>query len=251
MLRNITLLTTALLFVASVTFGAASEELAAAAQAGKVAFVLMYDASATGLDEARQMSTEAVRRVPGSVAIELDRGDPANAEIVTKYRLLTVPVPVILVASANGIITGGAVAVPANIEPLVKLVPSPKKAEIIHALSEGNVVFITASRKDMVSTATVNGACAAACQQMAGKSVQITVDMDDPAETGFLTEMKVNLQSTEPVTLVANAKGQISGMYTGAVQVTDLVTAATKTVGGCCPSTVAKPDASCAPTQKK
>jgi hypothetical protein len=251
MIRNITLLTTALLLIASATLGAAREELAAAAQAGKVSFVLVYDASATGLDQARQLSAEAVLRVPGSVAIELDRGDPANAEFVGKYRLATAPVPVILVTSANGVITGGALAVEGMLEQLVKLVPSPKKAEIIHALSEGNAVFITVSRKDMVSTATVNNACAAACQQMAGKSMQITIDMDDPAETRFLTEMKVNLQSTEPVTLVANAQGQISGIYTGALQVTDLVTAATKKVGGCCPSTVAKPDASCAPTQNK
>ncbi len=43
--------------------------------------------------------------------------------------------------------------------------------------------------------------------------------MDDPAEAAFLTQMKVNLASTEPVTLVVNAQGQVTGTYTGAADV--------------------------------
>jgi len=247
MFRKTIILAIALALISGVAFGAAQEELASAAKAGKVAFVLVYDATATQVDQARQMTAEAAKRVPGSVTIEVNRGDAINADFVTKYGLATAPAPLILVSSSAGVVTGGVVAAQATVDQLVKLVPSPKKAEIIKALSQGNAVFVTASRKGMASTATVNSACAAACQQMAGKSVQVNVDMDDPAEAGFLTEMKVNLQSAEPVTLVANAQGQIAGMYTGAMQVADLVTAATKKVGGCCPSTVAKPDASCAP----
>ncbi len=247
MFRKISIVTVALLLMAVAAFGAAQQQLEAAAKSGNVAFVLVYDATATTLEQARQLTAQAVGRVPGSIAIEVNRGDASEADFVKRYGLATAPVPLILVSSSAGVITGGVIAAQANVDQLVKLVPSPKKAEIIQALSQGNAVFITASRKSMATATTVNSACAAACQQMAGKSVQVTVDMDDPKEAGFLTEMKVNLQSAEPITLVANAQGQIAGMYTGAMQVTDLVTAATKKVGGCCPSTVAKPDASCAP----
>jgi len=247
MFQKTSIISIALVLISGVAFSAAQQKLDAAAKAGKVAFVLVYDASATQLEQARQMTADAAKLVPGSVTIEVNRSDATNADFVTKYQLATAPVPLILVSSSAGVITGGVVAAQASVDQLVKLVPSPKKAEIIKALSEGNAVFITASRKIMTTTATVNSACAAACQQMVGKSVQVNVDMDDPAEAGFLTEMKVNLQSEEPVTLVANPQGQIAGMYTGAMQVTDLVAAATKKVGGCCPSTVSKPDASCAP----
>jgi len=250
MLRKASILAIVLVLMSGAVFGAATQELAAAAEAGKVAFILIYDATATQLDQARQMTADAARRVPGSVAIEVDRGDATNAEFVTKYKLGSAPVPLILVASSTGVITGGLIAAQATVDQLVKIVPSPKQTEVISAISSGNAVFITASRKGMASTATVNSTCAAACQQMAGKSVQITIDMDDPAETNFLTSLKVNLQSTEPVTLVANARGQIAGMYTGALQVGDLVTAATKKVGGCCPSTASNPSASCAPKKK-
>jgi len=251
MKRTICMLAVVIGLTAGSVLGAAQQELEAAARSGKVAFILIYDATAAQVDIARLTVADAVRRVPGAVIVDLDRGNAANAEFVAKYKLGTAPVPLILVASSSGVITGGLVAAQATTEALVKLVPSPKQAEIVKAISEGNAVFITASRRSMASTATVNSICAAACQQMAGKSVQINIDMDDPAEAGFLTSLKVNMQSTEPVTLVANPQGQIAQTYTGAVQVTDLVTAATKKVGGCCPSTASNPNASCAPTTKK
>lgn len=251
MKRTISMLVAVICLMAGSVLGAGQQELEAAARSGKVAFILVYDATAAQVDIARLTTADAARRVPGSVVIEVDRSNVANADFVAQYKLSTAPVPLILVASSSGVITGGLVAAQATAEALVKLVPSPKQAEIVKAISAGNAVFITASRKGMASTATVNSACAAACQQMPGKSVQINIDMDDPVETGFLTSLKVNMQSTEPVTLVANPQGQIAQTYTGAMQVTDLVTAATKKVGGCCPSTASNPNASCVPTTKK
>jgi hypothetical protein len=251
MLRTISILAVVVGLIAGSVFGAAQQELAAASQVGKVAFILVYDATATQVDQARQMTADAVSRVPGSVAIVVDRGDAANAEFVAKYKLGTAPVPLILVASSDGVITGGLIAAQATVDQLVKLVPSPKQSEIIKAISSGNAVFITASRKGMASAGTVNSTCAAACQQMAGKCVQIVVDMDDPAETAFLNSLKVDMQSAEPVTLVANAQGQISKVYSGAVQVADLVTAATmKAASGCSPSAGCGTGSSCGPAKK-
>ena len=251
MKKNMWLLVLAVVLVAGTATAGVQSDLDAAAKAGQAAFVLVYDQAALQTDQARQLIGDAMSRVPGSVKIEMDRSDPANADLVAKYRLSVAPVPLILVASSTGIITGGLIAQQGTVDQLVKMVPSPKKAEIIKALSAGNAVFITAYRESMKSVETVNSACAMACQQMAGKSVQVKVNMDDPAEAGFLTEMKVNMTSAEPITLVANAQGQVAGTYTGSIQVADLVTAATKKVGGCCPKTVSSPDASCAPAPKK
>lgn len=228
-----------------------TKDLEKAAQKGQVAFVIVTDNTVTDISNAKTAVRGVTNENKKSVLVELDRSNPENAEIVTKYSLATIPVPMILALNPNGVISGAIEPDKATPETLAKMIPSPKKAEIIKALSDGNAVFITAYRKGMTSVETVNNSCAAACQQMAGKSVQVKVDMDDPAETGFLTEMKINVASTEPVTVVANPQGQISGTYIGDVQVTQLVTSATKKVGGCCPSTVSKPDASCSPTTKK
>jgi hypothetical protein len=216
-----------------------------------VAFVLVTDGTTSDLSKAKATIQSVTKQNKKSVMVELDRSNAANVDLVGKYRLATIPVPMILALNPNGAISGAIQPDKATPEALAKMIPSPKKAEIISALSQGNAVFITAYRKGMASVETVNNSCAAACQQMAGKSVQVKVDMDDPAEAGFLTDMKINMASTEPVTMVANPQGQIAGSFTGDVQVTQLVTTAIKKVGGCCPSTVSKPDASCAPTTKK
>lgn len=251
MLKRTLMVALALVLCSAAAFGAAQQDLETAAKAGKVAFIVVYDAAAAPqLVQARQTAATAALRAGNAVTIEVNRDEPANADFVKQYGLSTAPMPLILVSSSAGVITGGLVAAQATPEQLVKLVPSPKQAEIVKAISSGYAVFITASREGMASTATVNSACAAACQQMAGKSVQVAIDMDDPAESAFLTSLKVNMESAEPVTLVANAQGQIAGVYTGALQVKDLVTAATKKVGGCCPPTASNPNAACGPTKK-
>ena len=240
-----------LLMASSTVWASTAKNLETAAQKGQVAFVLVTDGSTADVSNAKTTIQSVTKQNKKSVMVELDRSNAANADIVTKYRLASMPVPMILVLNPSGAISGAIQPDKATPEALAKMIPSPKKAEIIKALSEGNAVFITVYRKGMTSVETVNSTCAMACQQMAGKSVQVKVDMDDPAEAGFLTDMKINMVSTEPVTMVPNPQGQIAGSFTGEVQVTQLVASATKKVGGCCPKTVAKPDASCGPTTKK
>jgi hypothetical protein len=239
-----------LALTAATALASTQSDLDAAVKAGKSAYILVYDQSAQQMDQARGLVDNAVTRVPRSAKLLCDRSDPANADFVKKIGLAATPVPLILVCSATGVVTGGLPAQQATIDQLVKMMPSPKKAEIVKALSEGKAVVVTVSRENMKSTQSVYSTCASACQQLGAKSEYVKIDMDDPAEAAFLAEMKVNSASTEPVTFVANAQGQIAGTYTGEVQLANLITAATKKVGGCCPSTVANPAASCAPTKK-
>ena len=246
MFRRTSILAIALMLISVVAFGAARQELTAAIKADKVAFVLVYDTTGNQVDQARQMAIEAARHVLGSVVIEVKRGDVGNADFVTMQHLETAPMPLIMVVSSIGIATGCVIAAHATVDQLLELVPSPKRAEIIKALSQGNTVFISVNNKTMTSRDSVNSICAAACRQMIGKSVRIDVDMDEPVDIKFLTEMKVNLNSTEPITLVANSEGRITKIYTGVMQVADLVTAATKEVFRYDPSRDAIPYTSCA-----
>lgn len=240
-----------LLVASSSVWGSATKDIEKAAQKEQVAFMLVTEGKTADVSAAKATIKDVTRQNKKAVMVELDRSKPENADLVAKYKLATIPVPMVLVLNPNGVISGAVQSSKATSEALLKMIPSPKKAEVMKALSDGNAVFITAYRKDMASVETVNNSCAMACQQMSGKSVQVKVDMDDPAEAGFMTEMKINTASTEPVTVVANPQGQIAGTFNGDVQVTQLVTTATKKVGGCCPKTVSKPDASCAPETKK
>jgi hypothetical protein len=222
-------------------------DLSKAAEQKKIAFVLVTEPASTGVEAARDLARQVMKQVEKSVLITLDRADPANADLVAQYRLAGAPLPVILVIGRNGVLGGGLVAAGATPERLMAQVPSAKKAEVMAALQTGQAVFLQASRKSMGDGSQVAGACAMACQQMAGKAVLIPVDMDDPAEAGFLGQMKIDLAAAAPVTIVINPQGQITGTYNGVFEVANLVQSATKRVGGCCPATVQDPNASCAP----
>ena len=239
----------ALGFLAPLAQASPQQDLDSAARQKKVAFILVTDQGATGVDQARDLIQQAMREVQKSVLVEVDRSSPGNAELVAKYRLATAPVPLILVAARNGILSGGLAAAQATSAKLVEMVPSPKKTEALEAVQSGKAVFLSVSRKGMATQSGAKAACAAACGQLADKCVTVQIDMDDPQEAGFLAAMKVNLASTEPVTLVINAQGQVAGTYAGAADVASLVQAATKKVGGCCPSTVQGCAKACAPAK--
>jgi hypothetical protein len=243
----------AVLLIAScipiVALASTEDQLQTAASSGKAAFVLVTGPGAIGVDEARQTIEGAMNKSPGSVMIESDRADASNATFVEKYGLAAAPIPLILVFASNGVIAGGNVAANLTVQQLVTLIPSPKKSEVLYAIQSGQAVYVAAARPGMTKQADVSKNCAMACAQMMGKSVTIDVNMDDPAETVFLSQLGVNMQSAEPVTVVVNAKGQVTATYTGVVEAGSLTASATKVASsGCCPSGSGK---SCPPPAKK
>ncbi|MEW5924140.1 MAG: hypothetical protein AB1746_09145, partial [Candidatus Zixiibacteriota bacterium] len=107
-----------------------TEQLQTAASKGNVAFVLVTEPGATGIDQIRQNIQEAMSQVDGSVMLESNRADAANTEFVQKYGLATAPVPLVLVFASNGVIAGGNAASRLNVQQLIAMVPSPRKAEV-------------------------------------------------------------------------------------------------------------------------
>lgn len=240
-----------LLAVVASSAGAApvQEELAQAAENGQVAFILVTDRDAAGIAGAKEKIEQAMGLVDGSVLVEFDRSDPANAELVAKYRLAGAPVPLILIAARNGILAAGLPAERATADQLAGLVPSPKKAEILEALQDGQAVFVVASRGGTAGQ-SANAACTAACGAIPSGGTTVEIDLADPAETEFVAQLKIDPNATEPVTLVINPQGQIAGTYAGTPDIASLAQAATRKVGGCCPPTAQNPNASCAPPKK-
>jgi len=223
------------------------KDLEKATEREEVVFLLVTGGAAEGVEQARDLIRQVMEQVDNSTLVVLDRSKPENADLVARFRVGSVPVPLILLVARNGVTAGGVLAEKATAEKLLALVPSPKKADILQALHSGKAVFTLASRGSMDVQAAALAACNAACAQMGGASVVIAIDMDDPTEAAFLTQIKVDLASAEPMTVVLNAQGQFTGRYTGAPDVAELVAAATKRVAGCCPPSVQNPNASCAP----
>ncbi len=223
------------------------EDISAAA--GRTVFVLVTEPGAAGIEVARTMIGQAMEKVESSQLIEVNRADTASTTFVAQYRLLAAPVPLVMVIASNGALGGGMPTAQASPELIAKLIPTPKKAEALKALQAGKAVFVTASRKGMAGEGGVMSACAAACGQMAGKSAAVQIDLDDPAELSFIQELNLKPQAAQPTTVVINTQGQITGAFNGPVEVGNLVQAATKKAGGCCPSGAAS-SSGCAPTKK-
>jgi hypothetical protein len=210
-------------------------DLDAAARKGKLAFLLVSEPGTAGVAQTKEVIQSAMKQVSGSVLIEMNRADAGNADLVARFRVAGAPLPVILLIAPNGVIAGGMLASQVSVERLVKLAPSPKKTEVLSALQSGKAVFITAARQGMGAQMKAQESCARACGQVGAASVSILVNMDDPAEAQFLADLKVSPLATEPVTVVVNAMGQVTGTFAGAAAVGDLVAAANKKGGGCAP----------------
>jgi hypothetical protein len=166
--------------------------------------------------------------------VALDRGLPENRDLVEAYRVSAAPLPLILVVAGNGVVAGGALLADATPEALARLVPTPKKAEMLLHLTGQIPVFVVFSRASMAGQGPAFEACSEAVRTLDHKAATVVVDLDDEAEAAFAAEMNVAADAPAPVVVVYNAKAQKTGSFRGAVTAAQLVAAARKRAS-CCP----------------
>lgn len=217
-------------------FSQAKEKIEAATAAGKAVFLVVTDPGIVGTEKALDVANQAGKTYTNSAVIQMNRSDAADAELAKKYGVAGAQLPIILVLAQNGSVAGGFLLSQATPERLVATIPSPKKAEVLKALGSNKSVFIVASSKSMNQKSDIVNTCAQACIEMQQNAKIIEIDLDDPKENSFLTELKIDRSLTTPTTFVINSKGQVTGKFDGEVNSTELVATAKKvSAGGCCP----------------
>jgi hypothetical protein len=236
----------------STAWAGAQTALDDAVRDGHDVFLVLTEPGAPGIEVARDLARKATAIAPQATVVELDRRDPENAAIVSRYRLAVAPVPLVLVVARNGVAAGGALPGRTSPEQLAALIPTPKKAEYLKALDEGRSVFLVLSRPDMPALAAITSTCEAARAKMNqdaeahvkvgdpkpnDQASVIGVTLTDPVEQRFLAEMKADLKSSQPWVVVANTKGQTTQTFLGpeGLTVDALVAATKKQVTECCP----------------
>ncbi len=224
-----------LLALPSPAFASVEADLAAATAAGHSVFLVVTEPNAAGIDLARRVTSEAQQVVPDVSIVEMDRTDAANAAVVKRYRLESVPVPLILVVASNGVAAGGARPHLVTANRLAAMVPSPAKASHMKALDEKKASFLVLSREAMTDRAAATKAAADAVTALKGAAVVTSVDLDSEKEAAFVAELKADAKTKVPLVVVFNAKGQATGTFAGVPKVADLVAAATKEIQSCCP----------------
>ena len=220
-------------------------DIETANKAGKVVFLVVTEKGITGTDQAVEIAKKAQAQYSKSEVLQMDRSDTANSEFVAKYRLSGATLPLILVIATNGIVAAGFTGDKMSPELLVNAIPSPKKSDVQMYLSEGKSVFVVVTNKSMKSSDNMMNTCQQACIEMENNAKMIEISMDDSQEKQFLTELKVDMTATAPVTYVINSKGQITGSFGDDVNSATLVATAKKVTSGCCSG-----GKTCGPTKK-
>ena len=228
---------------------AASQRFSQALSDGKYVYLFFYESGNGNCEIMEKHLDSFARKTKKDVEIiKVDRKDPENRDIVTRLKTQAAPIPLtILFDSKSTVLTAFTKVV--TEEKLTEAFPSPKKAEALEYIRQGKGVILCFYNKEMPSRGEVQSCCSQAKDELAGKAEYINVDLSDPKEAGFIKELKIDPNPPEPITLVINAQGQVTGKYGGEVQVANLVQAATKVVkSGCCPPGSGK---TCGPTKAK
>jgi len=231
------------------TTSIATQRLSQALLDGKYVYLFFYEPGNIDCETMERNIDSFARKTKKNVEIiKVDRKDPNNSDIVTRLRTQTAPIPLTLLFTPNGGIMAAFTKVITE-EELTQAFPSPKKAETLKYIQEGKGVIICFANKKMSSRGEVQASCSQAKGKLEGKTECINIDLSDSKEAEFIKELKIDPNTPEPVTLVINPQGQVTGKYDGEVQVANLVAAATKVVkSGCCPPSSGK---SCGPTPPK
>jgi hypothetical protein len=220
----------------TVARAALDADIAAANAAGHPVFLIVSEGASPALTTARTLATEAQKLAPSASILELNRTDSVDAATVRKYRVASVPVPMILVIAANGAAAGGARPESTTPARLAAMIPSPAKAAYLKALEDKKAPLLVFGRAKMPERAGALEAVNEAVTAMKGAAAAIEVDLDSETEAAFVQEISVDVKTTSPWVAVYNAKGQPTQTFVGIPKVADVVAAATKEGElPCCP----------------
>jgi len=225
----------AILVMSSPASASVETDIATANAAGRSVFLVVMEGGSNGIDLARRVTSEAQKLATETAIVELNRADPANAATVKKYRLESVPVPLILVLAPNGVAAGGALPHAVTASRLARMVPGPAKAAHLKALDEKKASLLVFARASTTRREDALKAAADAVVLLKGAAVVTYVDLDSKKETDFIAEREIDAKSEVPVTVVFNAKGQATATFLGVQTAGGLAEAALKETQECCP----------------
>lgn len=205
-------------------------QLEEAKRNGKVAFFVLVSNDTTGNNRAVEIADKVNKQVGNSVVIRVNRDDTANAAVIDKWQLSSIPTPAIFIISAKGIPVTSFSLEEANESAIIKDIPSPKMDEAYVALDEKKPVFLLVSRITSTDRDKILANCKSAIEQLKIKVALIEVDQDDNKEKTLLDNFKIAVSSNAPTLIFLNADGETTGTFTGPVTTKQLITAATKVV---------------------
>lgn len=216
-------------------------ELDRAKRDGKAVFVVVTGTGSTDTDKAIEIAKGAVTIYKNAVIAQMDRDDATNAQLVDAWRLSGAPLPIILVLSTKGLLSGGFILSQATADKIASLVPTPKMEEVYTAIGLNKPSIVVFTKKSFADRSEVIKNAQVAVVVLNDEAVFVEVDMNDPDETGFMNQLSIDKSTNSSITIVFNKLGQVVETSTTVPEVEKLVTAAKAPVkkscspGGCGP----------------
>ena len=211
-------------------------ELENAKKEGKAVFVVVTGTGVTETDKATTIAKGANTSYKNAAVVKLDRDDAANAQLVAEWRLAGAPLPLVLVVSPKGQLTGGMVLAQATAENIAALVPSPKLEDVYTSIAASKPALVVFTKKSLTDRTEVLKECKEAITKLKNNAVLVEVDMEDAKEVNFMNQLRIDKASAVSTTLVINAQGQVAGTSTSVPDAEKLALAATAPVkSGCGP----------------
>jgi len=209
-------------------------ELDKAKKAGKAVFIVVTGTGTTDTDKAAEVAKSANGIYKNAAIMQMNRDDEANAQLVSQWRLAGAPLPLILVVSPKGYLTGGFILSEATAQNIAELVPSPKLDEVYESVNNGKSVFLVISKKSYTDRVQILENCKSAASQLPKKASIIEIDLADTKEADFIKKLNPKDIPNTSTVVVLNASGQVTGSFDGSAETTALVLAANKVVRSSC-----------------
>ena len=210
-------------------------ELDKAKKEGKAVFVVVTGTGTTDTDKATTIAKGANAIYKNATVVQMDRDDASNASLVTEWRLAGAPLPLVLVVSPKGQVTGGMILAQATAENIASLVPSPKMEAVYDAIGKGKHAIVVFTKSSFIDKTEVLKVAKEAVSKLNNQAVLVEVDMDDSNETGFMSQVRIDkLSAKASTTLVINKQGQVAGTSTTVPDAAKLIAAANTPVRSGC-----------------
>lgn len=207
-----------------------------AADANKHLYLFIHESDDEGTRASRKAFDSAMKTMGDTVQwAAVDRNDPAERELVDKFRLKAAPMPLVLVIAPNGAVTGGFRAQDLTEQRLQNALASPAMQRCLKGLQERKLVLLCAQ----------NGATKSNDEAMKGVSdfkadprfAQFTeivkVDPSDAREKGFLSQLQIDPKTAEAVTVFLAPPSALIATFKGATQKQAILAALQAASSGC------------------
>jgi hypothetical protein len=217
----------------AVPVAGAASSIAAPAQPLKFKFLLFWKENSANVQQITETLKAASVRRPGHMEwSSVNVADAANQLLVERYQVSRAPMPLVLCVASNGAITGAYVR-QFNEAAVERAIVTPAMADVTKALQDKKIVLLHI-KPNAQSPLPFGAAEFAADPSFQARTTIVNLLATDPAETRFLTDMKVTAEDVRDPMLVVMAPPAVLVGKFAATTTKDQIAAQLHAAGKCC-----------------